>query len=730
MRRLEILLASAMVLASSPVYAQEVRKLNLTGVAHVDAHDLLKSISTHASRCRSFVIKPICLISHSPTVEDKHYFDQTEFERDVLRIRLYYWKRGYRETQVDTTVVRAPKQVAVTFAVKEGQPTLIRKLDIQSDSSLISARTKSRLSLLREKDPLDLVVLDSMRLMFQGELWDMGYGDAIVDTAVTVDTAAHLADVVLRMTPNRLTTIGKITIRGIKRVDDATVRRALTFKSGDLYRESAIFESQRNLYESGLFRLAAIDVPPQPDTVKNVGIDVTEAPFHEARFGPGLNNVDFFQLQGHYSSFNLLGGARRLDIDGSVGNLFATSLQGNGIFRNVSADVPDSNNVSAYLQPTYTASIDFKQPSFVLPSDAASVGGFAHRSINPGVFIDRGYGGTATYTHELAVRAPLSLNYRYEVNRVEASDVYFCVNFGVCDGSTITTLRSHQSLSPLTLTGFVDRSDAPFSPTKGYVARLDIEHASAYTASDFRYNRILLDAAAYTHKSRTKNVFSAHLRVGFVRALSSGTESGVLHPRKRFYAGGANSVRGYGENQLGPRILTIDESALDTTSGINGGKCALTVDAVKFCDPNSPKIGRGSFTPQPLGGTSLLEGSVEYHFPLPLGPNLSHLAGAVFIDGGVVGFGKIQGIQTISNIVKGTGAITPGFGVRYASSVGPIRVDIGYNPNRAENLAVVTAIKDANGVSHIVPLAGTHNYSQGKTFLNRLALHFSIGEAY
>ncbi|MEO7086822.1 MAG: POTRA domain-containing protein, partial [Gemmatimonadaceae bacterium] len=282
MRRLELLLASALVFAGPPVSAQEVRKLNLTGVAHVDAHDLLKSISTTASRCRSFVIEPFCLISKSPTFVDKHYFDQLQFQRDVLRIRLYYWKRGYRETQVDTTVTHTPNQVAVTFAVKEGRPTLIRTLDIQYDSSLITRRTRNRLSLLHENDPLDLVVLDSMRLLFQGDLWDMGYGDAVIDTAVRVDTAAYLADIVLKITANRLTTIGKVTITGINRVDDATVRHALTFKSGDLYRESAIFESQRNLYESGLFRLAAIDVPPQPDTVKNVSVDVTEAPFHEA----------------------------------------------------------------------------------------------------------------------------------------------------------------------------------------------------------------------------------------------------------------------------------------------------------------------------------------------------------------------------------------------------------------------------------------------------------------
>jgi outer membrane protein assembly factor BamA len=226
-------------------------------------------------------------------------------------------------------------------------------------------------------------------------------------------------------------------------------------------------------------------------------------------------------------------------------------------------------------------------------------------------------------------------------------------------------------------------------------------------------------------------VYSAHLRIGWVRPLSSGAEAGVLHPRKRFYAGGANSVRGYAEGQLGPKVLTIDDSTLlrgATSTG--GGTCGITAEAVKFCNPNSTKLKNTDFLSQPLGGTSLAEASVEYRFPLPLGQTFRHLVGAVFLDGGVVGAGNIRGLQTIGNIVKGDGAVTPGFGIRYESPVGPIRVDIGINPNRTENLSVVTAVPDSTGVRRIVPLVVQRQFTPGKTFLNRLVLHFSIGEAY
>src|SRR5262249_10728343 len=150
--------------------------------------------------------------------------------------------------------------VTVTFKVAEGPPTIVRKLTMSYDSALISDRTRNRLTLLHAKDPLDLIRLDSMRVLFQNEMWDQGYGDAVVDTSVVVDTSTRLADVSLKFTPNHRTVVGKINITGTHAVNPQTIRNAITFRTGDIFRLSDILESQRNLYESSLFRLAAIQV--------------------------------------------------------------------------------------------------------------------------------------------------------------------------------------------------------------------------------------------------------------------------------------------------------------------------------------------------------------------------------------------------------------------------------------------------------------------------------------
>lgn len=729
--------------------APEVRKLEFTGVEHVDVTELEQSISTTATRCISVILAPICRFSRFRGFEERHYLDHKELQRDVLRIRVFYFKRGFRETQVDTAVtVLNEKSVAVRFDVVEGPPTVVTDVTVAYDSTLLSPRKVRSLTLLEKGEPLDQFQLDSTRVFFQNELWELGYADALIDTSSVVDPIARTARVQFRLVPNHVTTVGQIVITGAEKVSPSVVLNSLSFKPGDLYRRSDVIESQRNLYESSLFKLAALDVPQTFDSAKTVNVLLREAPLHEARLSTGFNTVDYIQTEGRYTAYNLLGGARRLDLSATVGNLFARSMNGAGIFRQIPADTTITGNAAAFLQPTWQTSATLTQPAFLRrPKNSLSIGAFAQRRAVPAVVIDRGYGGNVTFTRQLGLRAPGSASYRFEVTRVEAGGPYFCVNFGVCDSTSVAALRTHQKLSPVVLQAQSDRSDQPLSPTRGYRARAELEHASPSTLSDYAYNRAYADGALYARFGQRKAVLATHLRIGFVRPMQGHTDA-VLHPRKRFYAGGSQSVRGFGENQLGPRILTLPHGYLIHAKDVNGNPCDAFSGAIRFCDPNSAvdSVANGAgvfeaikdqqFTPRPLGGTSIVEGSVEYRFPLPF---FSTLGGAVFVDGAAVGervLDPLAGFSSLANLVRGKAAITPGFGVRYYSPVGPIRIDLGINTSQSEQLAVVTELVK-NGKRELVPLETPRRYSATgsqtsawRNVLNRLVLHLSIGQAY
>ncbi len=701
----------------------EVVDLRLKGVHAVKPAELLLSIATDKSHCVTAVLTPICAISKSKYFYRRKYLDHGELKRDVLRIKVFYWKRGFRSAQVDTVVTdRGKNIVAVTFNIAEGQPTIVSSLDVIQSQPVLSEREVNRRIVLGRGTPLNLLRLDTTVVYLQQSLWDKGYADALVDTAIALDSAGLAGAITINIEPKWKATISEILIEGEERVSERTLRKSLTMQPGQLFRRAELLKSQRALYESNLFRRAAIEVPKQGDSSKVIVVTVQEAPLHEARLSAGFNTVDFFQIEGRFTHYNLFGGAKRLELQAVMGNLLAGSLNGKFIFRDLTDNV--GSDRSRYFAPTYNVSANLRKPWFLSHRNELALGAFSHRRSAPGIYVDRGFGMSGTFTRFVAERAPTSANYTYELTRVDAGDVYFCVNYGVCDSPTLSALHEQQRLSPFTLTSSADRTNDPFEPTHGIRGKAEAEHASTYTASDFRYNRVSAEAAAFM-PFRKRGALAGHLRLGWVHALSStgnavglGQGEPVLHPRKRFYAGGSRSVRGFGENQLGPRILTIPATTIR-----RGTEGCPTTTPITACNPNAASLKDRDFEPRPLGGNIVAEASAELRFPL----FLDKFIGAVFVDGGYVS-------QRINpTLPKSKLAVTPGFGGRYLSPVGPIRVDIGINPGREETLPVVT--EDViNGAKRLVTLDQRRVYHPVRSgfagALDRVILHLSIGEAF
>ncbi|MEX2325249.1 MAG: POTRA domain-containing protein, partial [Gemmatimonadaceae bacterium] len=111
-------------LAPVPASAQDEEKkpevvdLKFQGVKSLKVDELRESIVTDESHCESFALRPICWFNKSKLFYERRYLDRDELIRDMLRLRVFYWKRGFRETQVDTVIApRDRDKVAVTFVV-------------------------------------------------------------------------------------------------------------------------------------------------------------------------------------------------------------------------------------------------------------------------------------------------------------------------------------------------------------------------------------------------------------------------------------------------------------------------------------------------------------------------------------------------------------------------------------------------------------------------------------
>ena len=711
-----------------------ITEVALRGVRSVDIGQLRAGLVTKGTTCRSPLYMPICWITRSPTFNTRHRLDPLEFRRDVLRIRIFYWQRGWRDAAVVARTERTSRGVRVIFDVEEKEPTVITDLRVVQTDSVLPKRAIDQALQLKAGDPVDVISLDSTVLMLKNELWERGHAAAKVDLDTTqVSDVSNGGPVSINVDPGPLVRVSAVQVAGNAKVTELTINRQLTFKAGDLFKRSAILGSQRNLYLSGLFSEVEIDAAPVDDSLRLVRVRVVESDLNRLEFAGGVTTADFGQVDADFTRFNFFGEARRLTLRATASNLLATSLNGQGIFYDVTNGAGGTTR-DKFLQPTWSASIDVLQPWVFSIHNQLGMSVFAHRRAIPGIAVERGHGASIALTRDLGPRTNSTLGYTYEVSKIDASEVYFCVSFGVCLSPAVDILANGSVLSPLASVTQFDVTNDPFTPDRGYRARVDLEHASQFTGSDFRFNRLELTGSTYRGMSRT-SVLAFRARVGWVRAIQgtnealgvTGTDQDlVVHPRKRFYAGGSQSVRGFGERQLGPRVLTVSPTALTDTALATPCTTAQLQDG--SCDPNLPGLEARAFFPQPLGGNAVLEGSVEYRFPLwPV----HGITGAIFVDGALIGTNQLV------DILGATAAVTPGFGVRMDTPVGPVRLDLGIRPTLAEDLPVVTQVTNPDGSVQLVTLTTPRRYnpldSSGgffKQVLSRLRLHLAIGPPF
>ncbi|EQB06291.1 autotransporter assembly complex protein TamA [Sphingobium baderi] len=191
---------------------------------------------------------------------------------------------------------------------------------------------------------------------------------------------------------------------------------------------------------------------------------------------------------------------------------------------------------------------------------------------------------------------------------------------------------------PLSLT--YDGSDDLLNPTKGFRLGGRFSPELSFQSGTFGYARVQLDGSAYQPVGE-RVVLAARTRLGTIL----GSTVDRIAPSRRFYAGGGASVRGYGYQKIGPRYGPDDD---------------------------------------PVGGKSLAEFSLEARV------RFGNFGVVPFIDAGNISTSFVPRFRDLR--------IGAGMGVRYYSSFGPIRVDVGtpINPQSGDpKIAVYVSLGQA-----------------------------------
>ncbi len=688
----------------------EVVEITFAGNEAFSESDLQSAILTEATRCRTFLFVfplPLCPLTDWGVAHIREYLDDGELPLDLLRLKLFYRQRGYRMAMVDTTVVREGAKVRIQFDVQEGEPTRIRALSVVGGETLLDSAQIGKDLRLAVGDPLDLVALSEGERRLAERLRKEGYVHAQVLREYFIPSETAEADVTLRVEPGPRVRVGDVRVVGSGEVGDAVVVELLRFRSGDWFREDQIVESQRSLYNLEALRWANIasERRSDTDTLIDLRVEVAPAPKRSLQTGFGLQTDECVQAQASLVYRNFLGDARILRLTGRISNVLAKQLQGQFPCSDVSTS-------EVYQELNYLLELGFEQPVFSDGRNNLRASVFGERETVPDLYVRNAVGGQVWFSRRLQRAMQLTLGYQPALTSFaeESADIYFCVAFGVCDPEDIEVLTEANWLSPITTLWTYDRTDNPFAATRGWYLAVELEQAGDLTFSDYQYTRGTIDGAIFG-KASEEIVLGWHLRTGAILpyegSLFDGnvTSEAIVHPQKRFFAGGPQSVRGFGLNLLGPTVLVLEE---DDCSGY---------DSFDDCAQDLPP---GDFNERPLGGNSVFEGSVEARFR----------AGDRWTVAAFVDFGQVW--ETIND--RAPLVATPGAGIRFRSPVGPLRLDVGYNPTGAKLKPVVIVLDD--GSIEEVPRPVVYDPftwddpSALTEFWRRLRLQFSIGEAF
>ena len=753
----EALTAALVVLLPAAARAQtsecdpgerEVRSLDFRGNHAFRDYELALRVSTTPSSWARRTLRAF---------GKRRCLDSDELRLDVGRLRLFYRRHGYYNAAVDTSVVaNADRSVKVTFVIAEGPPVLVDTLRITGLDSVTAPIADTRELDLRPGVVFDVTRMQAAIDSIKSRLRDNGFPRADVAASYTVyDTIAHRARVSLEVIPGPFARIGDVRVfseplpGAPRRLGDSTVLRLLSVGTGDEYSEHALADAQRELYQSDLFRHVEVRMAPdsaQPKTDSSrVTLDVVlrENYVRQLDTEVGWAVLDCFKGRALLVDKNFLGEARRLELTAQVskiGHAENTRFADGKLCASDLRQDPFSNRVNYFVSST------FRLPTLFGLRGSPAISVYSERRGEYQAFLRTTIvGGEASLTRELRHELPLRLAYSLEYGRTDAQPALLCAVFNRCDSESRALLTGRDR--PLAVASVhLDRlrTDNPANPRTGTALRLDLRGAGKEIGSDreLQFIKGLADGSFYRPVSPAVT-FAARLRLGSVlgRTFSFGDTVGFVPPEERLYAGGAASVRGFQQNELGD-LIYIAENEPDTIPA--------TGDTVFF---QLPGTGADFRRVVPVGGNSLIVANIELRMRSFFYPELIQYT--AFLDGGSVWQrGRNLGSTTpsLKNLFLKGLRWTPGAGMRVFTPVGPFQANVGYNPyprpagaiffDRAPDergFAPLYCVSPGNRIPAVRGPNGDYEQLSGyncpatyapprrNTFFSRLTFTFSIG---
>jgi len=635
----------------------------------------------------------------------KKYFDPVTWQSDLRRIERLYQARGYYQAEVLSDEVKPVKGgVWVKAVLSEGKPTRVATFEVQGLEEASGLTPGERADVLDKPgvERGDIFLEDrwsEAKENIHSRLRRIGFAEVEVKGRALVDVNTRQASLLIVVRPGPRYHFSDIEVRLGQRSHLAPFwvweQVRLAIPEGELFSDEALLEAQRRVLGMGLFAMAKVTAgTPDPASARiPVMVEARESPFHTLRAGGGVR-IDQVRNEARlileWTHRNFLGGMRRLTAHAEAGWAFIPNTY--AVLRNDIAAGPRNG-------PIARLGLQFEQPRFLGRPSLRE-----RSSLDLERTLEQSYDaigarlatGVAWQPHSSLVVFPSYNLQGYLLNGPATASA---------SAAPLTLGCANTSNNCFILLSYVeevvtwDRRDSPLEARNGFFASLSLQEGGGPIGGDFTYLRVLPDVRGYISFGEANELtFAARLRVG--ELLPSGGESPVV---ARFFGGGGISMRGFSDRRLSPLLLTTTQVSASATP------ITLTL---------------------PIGGDGIVEGSLETRYQLT-----ENLVLAVFLDLGQVTQGRIgpDAIPTLQWAL--------GFGLRYRTPIGPIRVDFARRLQRGQppplfviENGVVTrepyAVNDSCfglGGSARGPVPSSMLYRDA---VSVCAFHIAIGEAF
>jgi len=579
------------------------------------------------------------------TVEKAHLFSPGKFSERLVRTSIknltaVYESEGFSTVKITSSVVNRGGDVQVSFHVTEGPRDVVSSIKVEGADTFPQSSFAPGGLKLAEGQPYSQAHVQADRANIIAHYLQAGYlNSSFRETAAEVSKSdPHHINVVYHIYEGPKVEAGDVITLGRAHTQQRLINEDISgIKPGQPLTESELLVAGSRLYDHpGVFDWAEVDPKREITTQTNedVLVKVHEASRNELTYGFGFEVIN---RGGSIPSGTV-----------ALPNLPPVGLPGNF-----------ATSETTFYGPRGTA--QYTRNNVGGKGDSLSFTGFAGRLDQRGAayyivpnFFWSQWKATTSFSAERNEENPIfsaqeelaSLQFQRTLDKAKKNTLFLRYSFSQADltrieiPALVPERDQHVRLSTLAANFTRDTRDNPMDEHKGVLESIEMDFNSTKIGAGVDFAK-LTGQIAYYKQGFHNIVWANSLRIGLAQPFSNS----FVPLSEEFFTGGGNSLRGFPLDGAGPQrqVLIVGNGCVPN--------CSIQV---------------------PSGANELLLINSEARIPLNFKKGLGIV---VFYDGGNafpdVGFHDFTSLY--SNNV--------GLGLRYATPVGPIRLDVGHNLN-------------------------------------------------